>query len=132
MGTDNSPLTYKNIISQFLLNFPEFAIKAEEEKKWWEGEPGEGPLVYIFFSNVVNISLVQALKRNGKSELLRRIFNFFEHMALSSDKMVSDLLVAGILEVLGDDKVVLKKARKLMAVKTLEMSHEVEKGWGRE
>jgi hypothetical protein len=42
-------LTYGNVIEEFLKSFPEFRDKAEEERKWWHGEPGEEPLVYIFF-----------------------------------------------------------------------------------
>jgi hypothetical protein len=53
-------------------------------------------------------------------------------MALSPDEQVTDLLGAGILERIGDDKELLKRARSLMGKKTLEGSHIVEKGWGRE
>jgi hypothetical protein len=65
-------------------------------------------------------------------QLLKRIFDFFERMALSPDNMVPELLTMETLEYLGDDKTILKKARKLMGRETLKLSHEIEKFWGRE
>ena len=125
-------LTYGNVIEEFLESFPEYREKAEEERSWWHGDVGEEPLVYIFFGNVLNESLVEELRATEHPRLLKRIFDFFERMALSPDKKVPELLTMEILEYLGDDKARLKRARKMMGRKTLKLSHEIEKFLGRE
>lgn len=129
-------LTYENVIDNFLEAFPEFREKAEEEKEWWQPEPEEDEepytLPHIFLGNVLNAFLVQELRAMKNLEILKRLFSFFERMALSTDEDVPGLLTAGTLEYLGDDRLVLKRARKLMGNKTLSLSHEIEKIWGRE
>ncbi len=132
MGADEQILTYENVIDEFLRSLPEFKGKAEEERKWWDGEPGEEPLRYIFFGNVLHGFLVQALRTMDNPDLLKRLFAFFERMALSPDEKVPELLTTGTLEYLGDDKVILQRARKLMGWVTLKLSHDIEKGLGRE
>jgi hypothetical protein len=136
MKSDDDVLTYENIIDQFLKEFPEFKQKAEDEKEWWYPEHDEDendePLVVIFFANVLNQFLVEALRTLDDPELLIRIFNFFERMALSPDELIPGILQAETLEYLGDDKLILERARKFMGAQTLKLSHEIEKNWGRE
>jgi hypothetical protein len=132
MSMSDQVLTFENVVEQFLNEFPEFKEKAEEERDQWYPDPDEEPLQYVFFGTVVNEFLVEALKRKDNLLLLNRIFKFFEIMALSPDKKVPDLLTTETLEYLGDDKKVLIRARKLMGNKTLELSHSIEKFWGRE
>ncbi|MFC2063104.1 hypothetical protein ACFLS8_04090 [Chloroflexota bacterium] len=64
--------------------------------------------------------------------LLKRVFSFLELMAISKYWDVRDVLSATILENLGDDRAVLIRARPLMGNKTLKLSHQVERFWGRE
>jgi hypothetical protein len=135
MNNNEPILTYENITDQFLKSFPEFKEKAEEDRKYWmdETDEGEVPLDYLFFGEVLNVYLMEeGLVKVDNPQLLKRLFEFMEKMALSDDGSVIDLLRAGILEHIGDDKELLKRARTLMGEKTLKMSHEVEKGWGRE
>jgi hypothetical protein len=136
MESNDKVLTYENIIDQFLEEFPEFKQKAEEEKEWWypefDEDENDEPLVGIFFANVLNGFLVEALRKLDNPELLICIFNFFERMALSPDELVPGILQAETLEYLGDDKLILERARKFMGTQTLKLSHEIEKNWGRE
>ena len=65
-------------------------------------------------------------------QLLGRLFDFMEKMASSADLNINNLLTDNVLEIIGDDKLLLARARKMMGPKTLELSHEIEKSWGRE
>jgi hypothetical protein len=79
MHYNDQILTYENMIDQFLKDFPEFKEKAEEERKWWHGDPDDEPLVYIFFSYVVNEYLMkEGLVKMDKPQLLIRLFEFME------------------------------------------------------
>lgn len=86
----------------------------------------------VFFGDVLNPFLLEELSTMRNRELLQRIFNFLESMAVSGDKEVGWVLTASILERLGDDKIILERARSLMEPETLKLSHEVEKSWSRE
>lgn len=132
MEKDSNNLTYANIIRKFLEHFPEFQEAAQEQAEWWQGETGGEPLAYIFFGDVVNPILVKELTTMKGMKFLENIFTFFEKMATSNNIEIVQLLQMGTLEILGDNKKILKNARKLMQSNTLKLSHEIEKLWGRE
>ena len=135
MEDNEQIITYENIIEQFLQNFPEFKEKAEERRTWWVDDmwDEEDQLTYIFFGCVLNDYLMEeGLVKMNDPQLLQRLFAFLEKMALSTDKRLHELLEAEILERIGDDKLLLTRARALMGKKTLEHSHAIEKSWGRE
>jgi hypothetical protein len=123
-------MNYQSIIEEFINKFPEIEEESQKElsKKWHE----EQQLPDVFFGNVLNLILVKELKTMKNYKLLDRLFNFLELMAISGDESIKGILTATILEYLGDDKQILKKARSLMGKETLRLSHEVEKSWGRE
>lgn len=133
MVEETEDLTYQNIIELFLKDFPEFRDKAEEDKVFWQEEEDEKPLIHVFFGDILNPFLVnEALIKTDDTALIKRLFQFMEKMSVSKDVKVQEVLGVTILEGLGDDRKILKKARKFMRPETLKMSHEIEKGLGRE
>jgi hypothetical protein len=125
-------MKYETLIEEFIKTFPEFSEIAEQERKWWEGDPGEPPLVHVFFGDILNPYLIKELSSTKNKTLLKRLFDFLELMAVCDDKQVQEVLTDTILERIGGYKEVLKKARSLMGSETLRLSHKVEKFWGRE
>jgi hypothetical protein len=133
MEDQEQVLTYENFIKQFLAEFPEFNQRATERRKHWEDYRDGSPLNFIFIADVLNDYLMKnGLMYMDNPQFLKRVFAFMEKMALAADPMVPDLLETGTLEIIGDDKVLLERARKMMGPKTLELSHHIEKSWGRE
>jgi hypothetical protein len=128
---NNPTLTYENVIETFIINFPELSEGIDKERHWLQDDE-YGPLIYVFFGNVMHSFLMETISKMDNPELLNRIFNFFERMATSPDERVHDLLACEALEYLGDSKEILEKARKLMGEETLKLSHKVEISWGRE
>jgi hypothetical protein len=124
-------MKYETLIDEALGKFPEIRDLAQQ-KPYWQGNDEHDPLVHVFFGDVLNRFLIEQLSLMKNVGLLQRIFEFMESMAVSEDKSVRDLLSTGMLEVLGDDKHILERARTLMGSNTLRMSHEIEKSWGRE
>ena len=124
MAEETGDLTYQNLIQTFVNEFPEFETNSKEEIEFWRGEE---PPVHVFFGNVLNPFLVEdLLAKEVHSKLLDRIFYFLERMAVSKDKKVQEVLGVAILERVGDDRKILKIARKIMLPETLKMSHEIE------
>lgn len=128
---EREPLNYGNLIPSFLDEFPEFQEIAEKHKSDWQEDEDNDELVHVFFG-YLNRPIVELLSTMKNKKLLDRVFNFYEIMANSEDEEVVGVLYATILEYLGDDKKILKKARSLMGEKSLQLSHQVEKSWGRE
>jgi hypothetical protein len=122
-------MIYKNLISNLIKAIPEIKGMYEDEMEWW-GQ--DNPLPHIIFGDVFNPFIKKQMIEMKNSELLNRIFLFLEQMANSDDEDVKGVLIATVLEWIGDDKDILEKARKLMGKKTLILSHITEKGWGRE
>lgn len=90
--------------------------------------PGEYPI----FEDVVQKFLLNALNSNqADALLLERLFNFFEKMATSGDRGVTDLLGIAILEPLVYRPALYQKARRYMGGKTMEFS-EIEERRRRE
>jgi hypothetical protein len=129
---NDEPLTYENLIDKFVAAFPEFKDEAEADRQWWYPEGEDEPLVYVFFGDVLNQFLVKSLRKQDNQSFLTQIFCFFETMANSLDHRVPEMLQVEILEYLGDDEIVLHRARHLMGKETLSLSYEAEHLLGRE
>ena len=121
-------INYGNVVRRMLQAIPEVHPFYEKEIEW-SGEEEPGP--HIVFGDVLNPYLIDLLKQDNQEEELERIFSFFEEMAVSSDIKVQEVLAVTVMERLGDDPTVLKKAEKYMGPKTRMISDEIERFWGR-
>jgi hypothetical protein len=122
-------MQYNNLIPEIRKAFPEIKKAVNQELDDWKNE--EYPTGLIF-THVVIQFIKDELNKENNAELLKRIFAFLEKMAKSRDFEVQTALGVNVLENIGDNKNDLTKARSFMGEKTLKMSHEIEKGWGRE
>ncbi|NDI36668.1 DUF7674 family protein [Chengkuizengella sediminis] len=116
-----------NLSEELIMKIPELKPLYDKELDDWEEFPGN----HNVFGNVLNPFLVELLEKKNQERLKKRIFQFFEDMALSEDDDVQNVLIVTVLEYLGDSEKCLKEARKLMGNRTLEFSKEVEKWLGR-
>ncbi len=121
-------MTYLHLIDNLLQTIPEIEQSYINELDWWDGEP---PGAHIVFGDILNPLLIEKLKMNDDIDLLKRIFDFFELMALSDDEKVKEVLACTVLERLGDDKFILQQAEYFMKKSTMQMSYNLEKGLGR-
>jgi hypothetical protein len=125
-------MNYKTLIDEFMGNFPDVKKSAEQDTYWMADEEYEEPLVHVFVGDHFNPYLIEQLSVLKDEDLLNRIFEFLESMAISEDTSVREVLTTTILEQLGDDKQILERARAFMRSNTLKMSHEIERFLGRE
>jgi hypothetical protein len=109
-------LTYEKVNDALLSVVPEFQERYKRELSWWQGP--EPPGQYTVFGFVAKPAVRELLNSNEESALLKRIFDFFEEMARSSDIQVPNLLQIEIFEWLIGDPERLAMAWKYMGDET--------------
>lgn len=112
------PLHYNAVVSSLFHPIPE----AKNAYDAWQ-MPGD-PLPYIVFSFLEGSFLKPAVNSGHAAELLGRIFQFFEHMAASSDIEVVNLLYVGLFEAWVADAMTLERALKYMGPETKALARE--------
>jgi hypothetical protein len=85
-------LAYNAVIPALFRDVPE----SKQAYDAWD-MPGE-PLPYIVFSFLEESLFTPAVDGGENPDLLRRLFDFLEHMALSDDAAVTNLLWVGLFE----------------------------------
>lgn len=115
------------LLNELLENIPELKPMYDKEMEWWEEFPGN----HIVFGDLIMPFLIDLINSEINSNIVERIFRFFEGMAISQDKDVQNVLVVTILESLGDSKEILSKTREYMGDETLKLSELTEKWLGR-
>ncbi|MEG0775796.1 hypothetical protein [Clostridium sp.] len=121
-------MRYCNLSEELIKHIPELQYIYQQELDLWDGED---PGAHNIFGDVLNPFLIELLKKNAKVELLEKVFVFLGRMATSNDLLVQEVLACTVLERIGDDKVILTKAKEYMNEETRKISDEIEKGWGR-
>lgn len=86
----------------------------------------ETTFYYQFPAEALNEFLFKALKEKSNQKQVERIFDLFEMMANSEDKLVTDCLQVELLEPLWREKIVFDRALQLMHLKTREVNKDIE------
>lgn len=75
--------------------------------------------------------IVALLSENKDSQLLESIFKYLEEIVNSDDAHLTNILLVAVLEILGDDKVIIETAKQYMGIKTLILQIKADKELGR-
>jgi len=118
-------LTYDSLEQAMKDAVPEVQDKYPELLRWHTDPPG----LYTLFAQVLKPVLLPALSSSNDADLLRRIFDFFEAMADSTDVQVRNLLQVEILEQLASDKTKLSSAWPHMGEATKKITRETARIW---
>jgi hypothetical protein len=89
-------LAFSKVSNALLSALPELQERYSRELSWWQGP--EPPNQYTVFGFVVEPAVRDLLSSTKDQALLKRIFDFFEEMARSSDIEVPNLLQIAIFE----------------------------------
>jgi hypothetical protein len=115
-----------NLVVKLLLErFPELRGPVRESLGSYYDLERETPGAYPVFEDVVQEQVVKHLERNEDAAFLAKIFGFFEEMAGSSSRCVTDLLGITILDELVISRQGLARAWQYMGVKTRELTSEI-------
>jgi len=85
----------------------------------------------IVIEDIFMPKIISLLCEDQNISLLNEIFEYFEEVLKSDNAYLVNIMKITILEVLGNDKVILAKAQKYMGAKTKEMQIEADRGIGR-
>lgn len=120
-------ITYAKLISVFLYNFPEVIKNNQDEIDAMKNEI-EQNFIYMFYEDIVKKIFLNLLTReycshitNDEVCLLQKLVNFFEKLAISTDKEVVNLLGIAVFEELSLNIDILNLAYDLVGDKTKEI-----------
>ena len=106
--------------------FPEYKIELEEHLD----DYGEF-LGHVFFGTVIDVNLVELLKTESDISRIKKIFHFINDTYANGEEYIQNVIVVTILEYLGDDPIILKKAFKYLSNELKNASYDIEKQLGR-
>lgn len=85
----------------------------------------------VVIEDVFMPEIIKLLNKNENLKLLGEIFEYFEDISIYGDEDLLNTFSVTVLEVLGNDKAILKSAWKYMGQKTYALQIEADKGLGR-
>ena len=120
-------LTYSDLSKRLLEAVPELRIPYEQQLKI---SSGEDPGPHIVFGDVLAPYLVFLLESGQREDIVRRIFEFLEELAVHPDIHVQEVIAQAVVERLAEDKALLSAARKYIGPRTLQFVQEAGDFWG--
>lgn len=85
----------------------------------------------VIIEDIFMPEILKLLNDNKEFILLDNIFEYFEEVANCNDPYLLDIFSITVLEVLGNDKAILKIAKKYMGPKTILLQRNADTGLGR-
>ncbi|MDS0526626.1 resolvase [Clostridium sp. SHJSY1] len=88
-------------------------------------------LEIVVVEDIFMPDIIHLIKENKKTKLLENIFNYFERVSNCTDEHLINIFSITVLEILGNDKQVLKIAKEYMEKKTTQLQIEADRSLGR-
>ena len=85
----------------------------------------------VVIEDIFMPDIIKLISENKEIKLLEDIFNYFEDVSSCKDEHLINIFSTTILEILGNDKQVLKNAQKYMGPKTKLLQIEADRSLGR-
>ena len=85
----------------------------------------------VVIEDIFMPELLTLLAKNEDAELLSNIFNYFEEIINKNDSHLINIFSVTVLEILGNDKAILKVAKQYMGEKTALLQMKADKELGR-
>lgn len=115
-----------NFIDEMINFFPEIATEIEKTRSdYFEG------CDTIIIEDIIMPRVVALLKRNVEFDKLNAVFAYFEIIATCADDKLSDVFSVCCLEILGNEKIILERAKQYMGPITTILQREADMALGR-
>lgn len=115
-----------NFIDEMIKFFPEIATEIEKTKSdYFEG------CDTIIIEDIIMPRVVALLKKNVEFDKLKSVFAYFEIIATCADDKLSDVFSVCCLEILGNEKIILERAKQYMGPITTILQREADMALGR-
>ncbi|RED54744.1 DUF7674 family protein [Cohnella lupini] len=119
-----------NKSEEFLRKMLDFLPSTEVEYRESIAYHGE-VLDTIIIELVFMPKIIELLIEDRNINLLESIFKYFEEVSKSKDFHLKNIFKTTALEILGNDKSVLKTAQKYMGAKTMQLQIDADEALGR-
>lgn len=85
----------------------------------------------IMIEDVFMPPILELLSENKEIQLLESIFKYFEEIAGGNDSPLKNVFSITVLEILGNDKMILETAKQYMGIKTAALQIKADEELGR-
>jgi len=85
----------------------------------------------VVIEDIFMPQIIKLLSENKNIKLLENIFKYFEEISNCKDAHLINIFSITVLEILGNDRVILETAQRFMGSKTTQLQREVDRGLGR-
>ncbi len=86
----------------------------------------------VVIEDIFMPDIIKLISENKNIKLLESIFNYFEEVSNCEDEHLMNIFSITVLEMLGNDKQILKIAQKYMGPKTTHLQIEADRSLGRD
>ena len=121
-------LLYRLGFKQALIDY------VEKYEEYMEGELDEEygeVLETVVIEDIFMPPILKLLSENKEQQLLEDIFRYFEEIVNSDDIQLINIFVITVLEILGNDKLILEKTKQYMGTKTTVLQAKADEELGR-
>lgn len=119
-------ISVDDFFEKMLLFFPEKKYDFEQSiQDFFEG------VETVIIEDVFMPKVIELLKKEDDKELLEMIFSYFEEVSSCADDELLNTFTITTLEILGNDRLLLEKAKRYMGIKTTELQFMADKKLGR-
>ena len=85
----------------------------------------------IVIEDIIMPEIIELLEKDADTKKLKVIFDYFEDVCINSDDYLNNVFSITALEILGNDKNILEKAKKYMGPITIKLQREADIAIGR-
>lgn len=85
----------------------------------------------VVIEDVFMPEIIKLLSENENIKLLEQIFKYFEEVSNCNEEHLINIFSTTVLEVLGNDRTILKTAQNYMGDKTMQLQIEADRDLGR-
>jgi hypothetical protein len=85
----------------------------------------------VIIEDIFMPEIIKLLSEDKNTELLKRIFVYFEEISNCEDNYLINIFSITVLEILGNDRTILGVAQKYMGPKTMQRQIEADRDLGR-
>ena len=78
----------------------------------------------IVIEDIIMPEIIELLEKDADTKKLKVIFDYFEDVCINSDDYLNNVFSITALEILGNDKNILEKAKKYMGPITIKLQRE--------
>ena len=86
----------------------------------------------IVIEDIIMPEIIELLEKDADTKKLKVIFDYFEDVCINSDDYLNNVFSITALEILGNDKNILEKAKKYMGPITIKLQRETDIAIGRQ